>query len=408
MCRTMKYMFILMAVIALVFSVSAGAETDRLPDYIYNGSDPYLPAVCDYILQEYGSFYSQEDAVIPCPLILETDDSNPQDVRLWGIFVLDNYRLVNTTLIGESGGATPGLVHLKAVDGGWQVTSMGTVGDGDDFQKDVERIFGMREGLLKRYQGITSDDINQARLRSVSDYVNWNGLNITQMQDFGWKPVALIDAPETAEADQIVHYTSALGYALDYDLRLFSYISFGDNEEGFAGVDALEGISLDVQRREGENADAVAQSLSEGLDRPVIENATIGEDNLAALCVRDAALRDGVVKRAYMVTANDGCLVITVSNTYYAEEGDPVVEGGVAALEALLDSFRLGDEKLNAPEPMTGGWTSSADPKVTDELRAFFEAGTDTLTGISYVPIAYLGSQVVAGISWVLCMNGII
>ena len=165
------------------------------------------------------------------------------------------------------------------------------------------------------------------------------------MQDFGWKPVALINAPETAEADQIVHYSGALGYALDDDLRLFSYISFGDNEEGFAGVDALEGISLDIQRREGENADAVAQSLSEGLDRPVIENATIGEDSLAALCVRDAALREGVVKCAYVVAVNDGCLVVTVSNTYYAVEGDPVVEGGAAALETLLDSFRLVDNE---------------------------------------------------------------
>lgn len=340
----MKKLCVLLIVNLLTFFVCAGAETDRLPYYIYRGSDPYLPAVCDYILQEYGSFYTREDVAIPCPLILETDDTDPQDVRLWGIFVLDNYRLVNTTLIGESGGATPGLVHLKAVDGGWRVTSMESVGDGEDFQKDVERIFGMRKGLLDRYQEISSDDVNEARLRSVSDYVNWNGLNITQMQDFGWKPVALINAPETAETDQIVHYTGALGYALDYDLRLFSYISFGDNEEGFAGVDALEGISLDIQRREGENAGAVVQSLSEELNRPVIENVTIGEDNLAALCVRDAALRDGVVKRAYVVAINDGCLVVTVSNTYYAEEGDPVVEGGVAALETLLDSFRLGDE----------------------------------------------------------------
>ena len=331
--------------VILSLSVSAGAEAGRLPDYIYRGSDPYLPAVCDYILQAYGSFYTREDVAIPCPLVLETDDTDPQDVRLWGIFVLDNYRLVNTTLIGESGGRTPGLVHLKAADGGWWVTSMESVGDGENYQKDVERIFGMRKGLLDRYQEISSDDVNQARLQSVSDYVNWNGLNITQMQDFGWKPMALVNAPETAVADQIVHYSGALGYALDYDLRLFSYISFGDNEEGFAGVDALEGISLDVQRREGENADAVAQSLSEELNQPVIENATIGEDNLAALCVRDAALRDGVVKRAYVVTVRDGCLVVTVSNTYYAEEGDTVVEGGEAALETLLDSFRLDSEK---------------------------------------------------------------
>ena len=47
--------------------------------------------------------------------------------------------------------------------------------------------------------------------------------------------------------------------------------------------------------------------------------------------------------------------------------------------------------------PVTGGWAPSADPAVTEELKALFEKGTETLTGASYVPVAYLGSQVVAG-----------
>ena len=47
--------------------------------------------------------------------------------------------------------------------------------------------------------------------------------------------------------------------------------------------------------------------------------------------------------------------------------------------------------------PLSGGWTPSADPAVTEELKALFEKGTETLTGASYVPVAYLGSQVVAG-----------
>ena len=47
--------------------------------------------------------------------------------------------------------------------------------------------------------------------------------------------------------------------------------------------------------------------------------------------------------------------------------------------------------------PVTGGWAPSEDPAVTEELRALFEKGTETLTGASYVPVAYLGSQVVAG-----------
>ena len=46
---------------------------------------------------------------------------------------------------------------------------------------------------------------------------------------------------------------------------------------------------------------------------------------------------------------------------------------------------------------MTGGWTPSEDPSVTEERLALFEQGTATLTGVSYQPVAYLGSQVVAG-----------
>ena len=48
-------------------------------------------------------------------------------------------------------------------------------------------------------------------------------------------------------------------------------------------------------------------------------------------------------------------------------------------------------------ETLSGGWTPSADPAVTEELQALFEKGTEALTGASYIPVAYLGSQVVAG-----------
>ena len=50
-----------------------------------------------------------------------------------------------------------------------------------------------------------------------------------------------------------------------------------------------------------------------------------------------------------------------------------------------------------AAEKMTGGWTPSADPAMTAERQALFEKGTEALAGASYVPVAYLGSQVVAG-----------
>ena len=52
-----------------------------------------------------------------------------------------------------------------------------------------------------------------------------------------------------------------------------------------------------------------------------------------------------------------------------------------------------------AEGPLMGGWTVSEDPAVTEELQAVFDKGLEGLTGVSYVPVAYLGSQLVAGMN---------
>ena len=50
------------------------------------------------------------------------------------------------------------------------------------------------------------------------------------------------------------------------------------------------------------------------------------------------------------------------------------------------------------PEPnITGGWQNSESPDITPERRAVFDKAMDGFVGVGYEPIAYLGSQVVAG-----------
>ncbi len=44
-----------------------------------------------------------------------------------------------------------------------------------------------------------------------------------------------------------------------------------------------------------------------------------------------------------------------------------------------------------------GGWAPAADPTVTEEVRMLLERGLSGLLGANYTPVAYLGSQVVAG-----------
>ncbi len=60
-------------------------------------------------------------------------------------------------------------------------------------------------------------------------------------------------------------------------------------------------------------------------------------------------------------------------------------------------------------ETLSGGWTPAADPAVTEEIRSLVDQALDGLLGVHYVPVAYLGSQVVAGTNHaVLCQATVV
>ena len=59
-----------------------------------------------------------------------------------------------------------------------------------------------------------------------------------------------------------------------------------------------------------------------------------------------------------------------------------------------------------ANEPLAGGWTPAEDFSVTEERRAIFDKGMAVLLGVDYEPLAYLGSQVVAGKNHVFLAKG--
>jgi len=50
-----------------------------------------------------------------------------------------------------------------------------------------------------------------------------------------------------------------------------------------------------------------------------------------------------------------------------------------------------------AEEQIAGGWTPADDPTVTQERSDLFYKALGNLVGVEYTPVAYLGSQVVAG-----------
>ena len=69
-------------------------------------------------------------------------------------------------------------------------------------------------------------------------------------------------------------------------------------------------------------------------------------------------------------------------------------------LFALILTILMMISAASAEGTLCGGWTPSADPAVTEELQALFDKGTETLTGAGYIPVAFLGTQVIAGTNY--------
>ena len=67
----------------------------------------------------------------------------------------------------------------------------------------------------------------------------------------------------------------------------------------------------------------------------------------------------------------------------------------IGILMALMMVFGLAC--ASAEGMLAGGWQASENPAVTEELQAVFDKGLEGLVGVNYGPVAYLGSQVVAG-----------
>ena len=48
---------------------------------------------------------------------------------------------------------------------------------------------------------------------------------------------------------------------------------------------------------------------------------------------------------------------------------------------------------------LLGGWTVAENTAITEEQKAIFDKALEKLVGVGYEPIAYLGSQTVAGVN---------
>ena len=168
-------------------TASASAE---LPKYEYPGPELYYSVLYQYITEECSKGYEIEPGMVTIPnvYIIAEDDSNKDDMKVYGDFWVFNYTLNGETLEMQSGGQYPGCIHIKNTDTGYEVTSMEIVEDGNQYNSSAQKIFGDH---YDEFMNLDKDAEEATRAQIIANYVAANNLKITAYQDYGWDPVTL-------------------------------------------------------------------------------------------------------------------------------------------------------------------------------------------------------------------------
>ncbi len=168
---------------------TAIAEDAGMPEYKYTGSLPYMDAVCEEILAENESLYDKADVAIPEPYIVRVDDSDQNDVKVWGRFGYFTYKVDGPYLQTQAGGLPVGVMHLaKDENGKWVVTSVQLAEDGAGYDASLMKICENDKAL---YDAFTIDEKSgkDNRAAFIREYLASNGMDLKGYQDYGWDPV---------------------------------------------------------------------------------------------------------------------------------------------------------------------------------------------------------------------------
>ena len=146
--------------------------------YAGRGTDSVLTAVYNYL-----SFLKMgEDdymkVTIPYVRIIEIDESNPEDVLVYGDYYMFDFEKREDTFIAVSGSHCPGIVHLKKFSEEAALDYEGQSMDEARTDEDAKEIFG---DYYDEYVAVTSDRelFEKEYAQLIADYVKYNSLGVT-------------------------------------------------------------------------------------------------------------------------------------------------------------------------------------------------------------------------------------
>ena len=181
---------ILLFCCSMIISCNNTPAEPQTTDTVEQQKEHYLAAIPLYLVDEIGSQYSEAEFCIPCFTIIDVDESNPDDILVWGDYWVFNYNLSGDTLKTVSGGNHSGVMHIQAIDNHFKVTAFDQVEDGAGNIASAKRIFGDK---YDAYHEVNSnEDLREAtRATTIAQYVKDHNIAATMYQDFGWPAVPI-------------------------------------------------------------------------------------------------------------------------------------------------------------------------------------------------------------------------
>lgn len=186
--------FLLCGLAAAIITLSCGTRSGKKASSETKGvqeTETPVTAIDRYLSDVIGSQYAPGEVCIPSHRIIAVDESNPDDIQVWGDFWVDNFNVVGDTLMAVSGGSHPGKMHIiKDSEGHLTVTAFEAVGDGSSFTPTAKAIFGDR---FDEFQKVNSDNVGreEARKSAIAAHVFKNNLPVKVYKDYGWPAVEI-------------------------------------------------------------------------------------------------------------------------------------------------------------------------------------------------------------------------
>ncbi len=163
---------------------SPAADSIQVDSIEQEEETTYFPAIHRYLVDSISSQYAEADIRVPLPTVVAVDESNGEDIKVWGEFWVMNFNQAGDTLKLVSGGSHAGLMHIRQTEKGFEVTGFDQVGDGSLFVKTAKQIFGDK---YDAFVAVYSDHEKRNRHHEelLSEYVKKHHLTATMYQDNG-------------------------------------------------------------------------------------------------------------------------------------------------------------------------------------------------------------------------------